>query len=77
MKRNFIPCIVTVALLSINRMELPLLQPCIHEEVDTCLTGHALDISLSGQKQIKIRRNDTDVVLLAISVVNTFLADES
>ena len=44
-----------------------LLQPYIHEQVDTCLTVHALDISLSGQKQIKIRRNATDMVLLAIS----------
>ena len=78
MERKTIPCIVTVTVLSTNRMEVPLLQPCIHEEVDNCLTVHALDISLSGQKQIKIRRNDTDVVLLAISVVNfiTFLADE-
>ena len=76
MERKSIPCIVTVTVLSTNRLEVPLLQPCIHEEVDTCLTVHDLDISLSGQKQIKIRRNYTDVVLLAISVVNTFLADE-
>ena len=76
MERKSIPCIVTVMVLSTNRLEVPLLQPCIHEEVDTCLTVHDLDISLSDQKQIKIRRNYTDVVLLAISVVNTFLADE-
>ena len=62
--------------LSTNRMELPLQQPCIHEEVDTRLTVHAIDISLSGHKEIKIRSNDTDVVLLAISAVNPFLADE-
>ena len=62
--------------LSTKRMELPLQQPCIHEKVDTRLTVHALDISLSGHKQIKIRSNDTDVVLLAISAVNIFLADE-
>lgn len=37
---------------------------------------HALDTSLSGHKQMKIRRNDTDAVLLAILVVKTFLADE-
>ena len=60
--------------LSTNRIELPLQQPCIHE--DTRLAVHALDISLSGHKQIKIRSNDTDVVLLAISAVNIFLADE-
>ena len=61
---------VTVTVLSTNRMELPLLQPYIHEEVDTCLTVPALDASFSGHKQIKIRSNDTDVVLLVISVVN-------
>ena len=70
------PYIVTVTVLSTNRMEVPLLQPCVPEVVDNCLTVHDLDISLSGQKQIKIRRNDIDVVLLAISVINTFLADE-
>ena len=76
MERKSIPCIVTVTVLSTTRMEVPLLKPCIHEEVDTCLTVHASDVSLSGQKQITIGRNDTDVVLLAISVVNTFLTDE-
>ena len=34
---------------------------------------HALDASLSGHKRIKIRRNDTDVIVLAISVVNAIL----
>ena len=76
MERKSIPCIVTVTVLPKNRMEVSLLQPCIREEVDKCLTVHALDISLSGKQQIKIGSNDTDVVLLAISVVNTFLADE-
>ena len=57
-------------------MELPLQQPCIHEEVDTRLAVHVFDTNLSGHKQIKNRSNDTDMVLLAISVVNTFLADE-
>ena len=70
MVRKSIPCIVTVTVLSTNRMELPLLQPCIREEVDTCSTVHALDTSLSGHKRLKIRSNDTDVVLLVISVVN-------
>ena len=59
-----------------NRMELPALQPCIHEEADTRLMVHALDASLSGHKRIKIRSNDTDVLVLAISVVNTILVDE-
>ena len=66
MERKLISCIVTVTVLSPNRMELPLLHPRIHEEVDTRLTVHALDVSLSGHKEIKIRSNDTDVVHLAI-----------
>ena len=41
-----------------------------HEEVDTRLTFHALDTNMSGHKQIKIRSNDTEVVHLAILVVN-------
>ena len=59
-----------------NRTELPVLQPCIHEEADTRIMVHVLDASLSGHKRIKIRSNDTDVIVLAISVVNTVLVDE-
>ena len=59
-----------------NRMELPVLQPCIHEEADTRIMVHVLDASLSGHKRIKIKSNDTDVIVLAISVVNTVLVDE-
>lgn len=59
-----------------SRMELPVLQPCIHEEADTRIMVHVLDASLSGHKRIKIRSNDTDVIVLAISVVNTVLVDE-
>ena len=54
-----------------NRMELPALQPCIHEEADTRLMVHALDASLSGPKRIKIRSNDTDVLVLAITAYGT------
>ena len=42
MERKYIISIETVTVLSTNRMELLLLQPCIHEEVDTHLTVHAL-----------------------------------
>jgi len=37
---------------------------------------HALDASLKGHRRVKIRTNDTDVVVLAISVVNTLSVDE-
>ena len=50
MERKYIISIATVMVLSTNRMELLLLQPCIHEEVDTHLTVHALDTRFSGHK---------------------------
>ena len=50
MERKYIINIATVTVLSTNRMELLHLQPCIHEEVDTHLTVHALDTRLSGHR---------------------------
>jgi len=61
---------------STDRMEMHVLQPCTHEEADTRLMIHALDASLCGHRRIKIRSNDTDVVVLAISVANSLTADE-
>lgn len=37
---------------------------------------HAVDASLRGHQRLKISTNDTDVVVLAISVVNTLPVDE-
>ncbi|KXJ13180.1 hypothetical protein AC249_AIPGENE28202 [Exaiptasia diaphana] len=37
---------------------------------------HALDATLNGHKKIKIRSNDTDVIVLAVSVVNTLAVEE-
>ena len=61
---------------SSNRTEMNSLSPCSHEEADTRLMVHALDASLKGHRRIKIRTNDTDVVVLAISVANTLPANE-
>ncbi|CAH3182060.1 unnamed protein product [Porites lobata] len=61
---------------SSNRTEMNSLSPCSHEEADTRLMVHALDASLKGHRRVKIRTNDTDVVVLAISVANTLPADE-
>ena len=52
------------------------LAPCTHEEADTRLMIHALDASLRGHRRIKIRTNDTDVIVLALSVVSTLPVDE-
>ena len=59
-----------------NRMDLTSLAPCTHEEADTRLMGHILDASLCGHWRIMIRTNDTDVVVLAASIVNTIPAEE-
>ena len=59
---------------SSNRTEMNSLSPCSHEEADTRLMVHALDASLKGHRRVKIRTNDTDVVVLAISVANTLPA---
>ena len=52
------------------------LAPCTHEEADTRLMIHALDALLRGHRCIKIRTNDTDVIVLGLSVVSTLPGDE-
>ena len=59
-----------------KRMDLGVLAPCTHEEADTRLMVHALDATSRGHRQLRIRINDTDVVVLAISVASTLQADE-
>lgn len=62
---------------SLQRRNLELLAPCTHEEADTQLMVHALDAASSGCKRIKIRSNDTDVIVLAIAIANTLPAQEA
>ena len=52
------------------------LAPCNHEEADSRMMIHALDASLHGHQRIKIRSNDTDVVVLAVSIALTLPLDE-
>ena len=52
------------------------LAPCNHEEADSRMMIHALDASLHGHQRIKIRSNDTDVVVLAVSIALTHPLDE-
>ena len=63
-------------LTSSNRSEMSNLAPCTHEESDTRLMIQALDASLRGYRRIKIITNDTDVIVLALSVVSTLPVDE-
>lgn len=51
------------------------IQPCTHEEADTRLLIHALDAQRCGHHNIKIRSNDTDVVVLAVSSFHTINAE--
>ena len=59
---------------STKRTEMRL--PCKHEEEDTRLMVHVLDAASSGHRRNRIRNNDTDVVVLAISVASTLPTDE-
>ena len=61
---------------STERTNIERLAPCSHEEADTRLMIHALDAALTGNRRIRIRSNDTDVVVLAISVANTLPSEE-
>ena len=63
-------------LTSSNRSEMSNLAPCTHKEADTHLMICTLDASLRGHWRIKIRTNDTDVIVLALSVVSTLPVDE-
>ena len=49
---------------------------CSHEEADSRMMIHALDASLHGHRRVKIRSNDTDIVVLAVSVAPTLQLDE-
>ena len=52
------------------------LAPCSHKEADTRLLVHALDARLTGHRRVKIKSNDKDVVVLAISVAHEIEADQ-
>ena len=48
---------------------LDALSPCCHEEADTQIFVHAKDATTDGRKSIIIKANDTDVLVIAISVL--------
>ena len=52
------------------------LAPCLHEEVDTRMFVHAADAASRGHKKIIIRSVDTDIVVLAVYVVQQLGGDE-
>ena len=43
--------------------------PCTHEEANTRLFVHARSVTLEGAKSVIVKANDTDVVVIAVSVM--------
>ena len=52
------------------------LAPCNHKEADSQVMIHALDASLHGHRRVTIRSNNTDVIVLAVSIAPTLQLDE-
>ena len=61
---------------STERTGMDLLVPCTHKEEDARLTLNVLDAASSGHRWNKIRNDDTDVVVLAISLASALPKDE-
>ena len=53
-----------------HQQDTPLLSPCTHEEADTRLMLHVADSVRNGLKKIMVRSVDTDVVVIAISIIH-------
>ena len=49
--------------------DVDLISPCTHEEADTRMLLHAHHAALHGYDKVLVRTVDTDVVVLAVSVV--------
>ena len=62
--------------LSCTQRDVDYLVPCSHEEADTRLIVCARDATLNRHHQILIKSNDTDVVVLAVSVAGFIQAVE-
>ena len=43
--------------------------PCLHEEADIRIFVHARDAAIEGGKALVIKANDTDIVVIAVSVL--------
>ena len=65
-----------VSILSSDDTDVSSLAPCSHEEADSRMMIHVSDASLNGHHRIKIRTNDTDVLVLAISIASLLPVDE-
>ena len=52
-----------------NQKSLEAVSPCPHEEADTRIFVHARDATIEGSKALVIKANDTDIVVIAVSVL--------
>ena len=52
-----------------NQKSLEAVSPCLHEEADTRIFVHARDAAIEGSKALVIKANDTDIVVIAVSVL--------
>ena len=43
--------------------------PCSHKEADTRIFVHAKSVALHGSKSLMVKANDTDILVLAVSVM--------
>ena len=50
------------------------LAPCTHEEADTRIFLHAWNAARDGHKSLMIEANDTDTVVIALSLMSSFTA---
>ena len=64
------------SILSSDDTDVGSLAPCSHEEADLRMMIHVSDASLNSHRRIKIRTNDTDVLVLAISIASLLPIDE-
>ena len=47
--------------------------PCSHEDADTRIFLHAQDAVNEGHKSVWINANDTDIVIIAVSVMSSLM----
>ena len=52
-----------------NQKSLEAVSPCLHEEAETRIYVHARDAAIEGSKALVIKANDTDIAVIAVSVL--------
>ena len=52
-----------------NHKSLEAVSPCLHEEADTRICVHARDAAIEDSKALVVKANDTDIVVIAVSVL--------